>query len=329
MKPEETRLQAVRDDGRITYLAFEAAGPAGLALFDQDGRPLATASAGRVVAVGGLHRGILVKQGDRASYVSPNPRRPASPRSLPPEDPEHAEARAKLENHGGLLQAMQRALAAAAPSLPQSGAPAAAAAALAERIEAARPMAPVAGMSFGAQLSARAGIQELPQVTYLDAQPDPEARPARWPGARGRTVLPVPLEAAHASAAVPEHGLVRVFFATASRTIVAPDDGLGMLLREAPNADEIRVTGFTDATGARETNEALARARADAVVQILLRRGVSPARIFSSGIGAADYIADNASEKGRALNRRVEVVLLREGRPLEFSPSVKPLRQAR
>src|SRR5690606_36400520 len=124
--------------------------------------------------------------------------------------------------------------------------------------------------------------------------------------------------AAHASVAVPAHGLVRVFFATASRTIVAPDDGLGLLLREAPHADEIRVTGFTDATGSRETNDALARARADAVVQILLRRGAAPDRIFSGGIGAADYIADNATEKGRALNRRVEVVLLRDGRPLAF-----------
>ena len=88
-----------------------------------------------------------------------------------------------------------------------------------------------------------------------------------------------------------------MFFATASRAIVAPDDGLALLLREAGNADEIRVTGFTDATGSRGTNDALALARADAVVQILLRRGIPSSRIFSSAVGADEYIADNASER--------------------------------
>ncbi|MBA3477410.1 MAG: OmpA family protein [Lautropia sp.] len=135
-----------------------------------------------------------------------------------------------------------------------------------------------------------------------------------------------PLAVADASTSAPERGLVRVFFATASRAIVAPDDGLGLLLREAVRADEIRVTGFTDATGSREANAALALARAEAVVHILLRRGIPPDRILSRAVGADEYLADNASDRGRALNRRAEVLLLKNGEPLAFGMPARAIR---
>jgi hypothetical protein len=358
LKPEQTGIEAVHDDGRLTYLTFAAAPPAQTGFFDQDGRPLATARAGRVVAVGGMHRGILVRvDRDRASFVSPNPRRGPAQRPLPPEAGEYVEARAALENQAVLQQAMQHALTAAAPaaatqtaagtrpgSAPMAaetspaGSPSAAPATPptppvadgaspgtmerrpSERFSATTAPDPVTQLVTAARPANDARGTALPEVTYLDASPVHLRSTAgsRWQPDPARHPLAMPLAAAHASVAVPAHGLVRVFFATASRTIVAPDDGLGLLLREAPQADEIRVTGFTDATGSRETNDALARARADAVVQILMRRGVAPDRIFSGCIGAADYIADNATEKGRALNRRVEVVLLRDGRPLAF-----------
>ena len=325
-KPESTGVEAIHDDGHLTYLTFAAPPGAELGFFDQDGRPLATSRVGRVVALRGLYRGILVRADrERASFVSPNPRRPPSPRPIPPEAAEYVEARAALESQAMLQQAMQHALAAAAPVAPSAPAQAVART-RADAVSASAPLAPVSPLAPVAQLAAVPSQSPdtreaaLPEVTYLDApSPGSPALPgSRWGADPRRRALELPLAAAHASVAVPAHGLVRVFFATASRTIVAPDDGLGLLLREAPHADEIRVTGFTDATGSRETNDALARARADAVVQILLRRGAAPDRIFSGGIGAADYIADNATEKGRALNRRVEVVLLRDGRPLAF-----------
>jgi hypothetical protein len=142
--------------------------------------------------------------------------------------------------------------------------------------------------------------------------------PLPIPVRKDRVALAVPLAAANASASSPEQGLVRIFFATASRAIVAPDDGLGLLLRETARADQIRVTGYTDATGSRASNDALALARVEAVVQILLRRGVPPARIFSNAVGADDFIADNDTDHGRALNRRVEVLLMKNGAPLAF-----------
>jgi len=183
--------------------------------------------------------------------------------------------------------------------------------------------APLQGRPPHAQVQAgRAPDTGLPEVVYSSSLPPAVSRlqaPAWSADSAPRRVFAPPLAAANASASAPERGLVRVFFATASRAIVAPEDGLALLLREATNADEIRVTGFTDATGSRAANDVLAQARADAVVQILLRRGIPASRIFSSAIGADEYLADNASERGRALNRRVEVLLLRNGAPVSLS----------
>ena len=263
-KADEVQLSSVRDDGRFTYLEFAAPVAAGLEVFDQEGRPLASASAGRVTAVEGLHPGILVRRSDRAGFVSPNPRALSLPRRPLPDNPDYGEARAKLENAAGQLQAMQRAIEAAKLIVAPD--------AVAARPVPAASSAPV----------------PYPMAQPVTSQLKPSAMPSVMPSV-------MPLAVASASASAPERGLVRVFFATASRAIVAPDDGLGLLLREAGNADQIRVTGYTDATGSRATNEALAVQRADAVVQILLRRGVPAERIFSSAVGADEYIADNAS----------------------------------
>ncbi len=128
-----------------------------------------------------------------------------------------------------------------------------------------------------------------------------------------------PLTAANLMSVQPEQGLLRVYFASASRSIVAPDDGLATLLREATRADRIRITGHTDAVGPRAANLMLARSRADAVAEILVRRGIEPARIEVAAVAADAFIADNDTDRGRALNRRAEVQLLRDGRPLRLS----------
>ena len=134
---------------------------------------------------------------------------------------------------------------------------------------------------------------------------------------QGPTGRLAPLSAANLSTLQPERGLIRVYFARGSRAIVAPDDGLGVLLRDAPHADRIRITGFTDADGTRAGNLALARSRADAVAQILLRRGIDPVRIELDAV-VEEAVSKAESERGRAMSRRAEVQLLRDGRPLNL-----------
>lgn len=79
-------------------------------------------------------------------------------------------------------------------------------------------------------------------------------------------------------------------------------------LRDHPNST-VRVVGHTDNVGSADYNRALSRERALAVAQILVRYGVPSNRITYSGRGYAEPITSNNSASGRAMNRRVEVVI--------------------
>lgn len=71
----------------------------------------------------------------------------------------------------------------------------------------------------------------------------------------------------------------------------------------------IRVVGHTDNVGSAAYNKTLSQDRALAVATILIRYGVSSSRITYSGRGFAEPITSNNSSNGRAMNRRVEVVI--------------------
>lgn len=70
----------------------------------------------------------------------------------------------------------------------------------------------------------------------------------------------------------------------------------------------VRVEGYTDNTGNAEENLELSRARAQAVADLLTDLGIDGKRIEVLGYGIEYPVAENASARGRAQNRRVEVV---------------------
>lgn len=75
---------------------------------------------------------------------------------------------------------------------------------------------------------------------------------------------------------------------------------------------KIQVAGHTDSTGDPSKNQTLSEARAAAVRQVLASKyGADEARISVKGWGAEQPIEENTTEDGRALNRRVEIVLAR------------------
>ncbi len=80
------------------------------------------------------------------------------------------------------------------------------------------------------------------------------------------------------------------------------------LRRDAPGA-ALTVLGHTDATGTDEYNLDLSRRRAGNVLAMLIRQGIDPARLSAVAIGKAQPIAPNATEAGRARNRRVEFMI--------------------
>ena len=69
----------------------------------------------------------------------------------------------------------------------------------------------------------------------------------------------------------------------------------------------IEIGGHTDWKGRAPLNQALSQQRADAVRQALVAAGIDAARITSKGYGEDVPIASNASESGRAKNRRIEL----------------------
>ena len=75
---------------------------------------------------------------------------------------------------------------------------------------------------------------------------------------------------------------------------------------------KISLVGYTDSIGSDAYNQGLSERRAEAVKARLVADGVDAARIQTSGRGKADPVADNATEKGRFENRRVEVLILSE-----------------
>ena len=72
---------------------------------------------------------------------------------------------------------------------------------------------------------------------------------------------------------------------------------------------EVRIVGHTDNTGSDAINNPLSVNRAQSARDYLVSRGVSSSRISIDGRGSREPIADNATEAGRARNRRIEIYL--------------------
>ncbi len=77
----------------------------------------------------------------------------------------------------------------------------------------------------------------------------------------------------------------------------------------------VTITGHTDSSGSDAINNPLSLNRANAARDYLVGRGVAYQRIATDGRGSREPIADNASESGRAKNRRVEIYVAEPAAP--------------
>ena len=108
---------------------------------------------------------------------------------------------------------------------------------------------------------------------------------------------------------------IRDRFETGSATLLVASnkivDNVYQVLVDAPYL-RLRIEGHTDAEGGDAANLALSEDRARAVMQYLVRKGIEPSRLESVGYGETRPIDTNRTASGRARNRRVEFLILRD-----------------
>jgi outer membrane protein OmpA-like peptidoglycan-associated protein len=82
---------------------------------------------------------------------------------------------------------------------------------------------------------------------------------------------------------------------------------------------QVVVEGHTDSTGSDEVNEHLSQRRAEAVMEYLIaNRTLTTDKIIAVGYGSVRPLASNETSQGRAINRRIDVII---------TPAVKPMHQ--
>lgn len=286
---DKTGIVNAADDGKYTYIAFNQPVPAGATFFTSEGRGLTSGQQNNIVALSGVYPGVLVRVGQSNSYIAPNPRASSADQPNLESDPDLVEARNRLEVRTTQLPAFNLAIQRADQTLqgqiaripPEPAAP---------RAQGNSPLRPAATPNQSGATQA-ATTYAPPQVSSWKSMPSDDPTYQK----------------------VSDGVMIRVFFSSGGRAIVRPDDGLQRLEAEAMNADEIRISGFTDANGPESFNTFLARSRAEAVRTILVNRGIPPNKILVNWTHTGRYIGNNTTAEGRALNRRVEVVLVKTG----------------
>ena len=88
-------------------------------------------------------------------------------------------------------------------------------------------------------------------------------------------------------------------------------DRFAELLRNFPDS-KIEISGHTDSTASARYNKALSQRRAQSVVDYLVSRDLPRKNFVAVGYGEEQPVADNGTEVGRALNRRVEFRFLKK-----------------
>ena len=71
----------------------------------------------------------------------------------------------------------------------------------------------------------------------------------------------------------------------------------------------LEIAGHTDNTGDAVKNKLLSQQRAEAVMNYLIKQGIDVHRLKAVGYGSEKSIADNATEEGKAKNRRTEIII--------------------
>ena len=326
----ETGLAAAFDDGSHTYVEFERPVPSDLSCFDNAGALLGCEAVGNVLAVEGTHAGILLRQGENASFIAPNPKAlTPPPRQLgnTPAWAAHVQARNRVLLKAPLRQALERSAGVQAdPNLNQAAG---------LRASMVQPVAPVlpGAAEHPASAADRPGTRllrhgETASHHATTNEPGfrargslkaerPDGAAAITPGTGARPGKPAGATPAPPATAPGPHNIIVSYsrwtslpFADNSAQLDARHPVMTRLGKSLAQADEVRVEVLSSAEDAL-----LAQARLAATRELLQRRGVISSRIRTS---TRTLPAAGGTRQGTAPGQpTLRIQLLKDGLPLE------------
>ena len=326
----ETGLAAAFDDGSHTYVEFEHPVPSDLSCFDNAGALLGCEAVGNVLAVEGTHAGILLRQGENASFIAPNPKAlTPPPRQLgnTPAWAAHVQARNRVLLKAPLRQALERSAGVQAdPNLNQAAglrasmvqpvAPALPGAAEHPASAADRPGTRLLRHGETASHHATTNEPGFRARGSLKAE-RPDGAAAITPGTSARPGKPAGATPAPPATAPGPHNIIVSYsrwtslpFADNSAQLDARHPVMTRLGKSLAQADEVRVEVLSSAEDAL-----LAQARLAATRELLQRRGVISSRIRTS---TRTLPAAGGTRQGTAPGQpTLRIQLLKDGLPLE------------
>lgn len=111
-----------------------------------------------------------------------------------------------------------------------------------------------------------------------------------------------------------------LLFPTGSTSLAgAGKDNVGQIseiLKKYPE-NRITIVGHTDSTGTVDKNQTLSEARAQAVKNLIVAKGVPSESVNAIGAGPSQPVGDNTTKEGRSKNRRVELQITMPEAPAE------------
>ena len=326
----ETGLAAAFDDGSHTYVEFERPVPSDLSCFDNAGALLGCEAVGNVLAVEGTHAGILLRQGENASFIAPNPKAlTPPPRQLGNTSAwaAHVQARNRVLLKAPLRQALERSAGVQAdPNLNQAaGLRASMVQTVAPASAADRPGTRL--LRHGETPSHRETASHHAHATTNEPGPRargslkaerPDGAAAITPGTSAHPGKPAGATPTAPATAPGPHNIIvstsrwtSLPFADNSAQLDARHPVMTRLGKSLTQADEIRVEVLSSAEDAL-----LAQARLAATRELLQRQGVISSRIRTSTrtLPAARSTRQGAATPGQPTLR---IQLLKDGLPLE------------
>ena len=326
----ETGLSAAFDDGSHTYVEFERPVPSDLSCFDNAGALLSCEAVGNVLAVEGTHAGILLRQGENASFIAPNPKAlTPPPRQLgnTPAWAAHVQARNRVLLKAPLRQALERSAGVQAdPNLNQAAglrasmvqpvAPALPGAAEHPASAADRPGTRLLRHGETASHHTTTNEPGLRARGSLKAE-RPDGAAAITPGTSARPGKPAGATPAPPATAPGPHNIIVSYsrwtslpFADNSAQLDARHPVMTRLGKSLTQADEVRVEVLSSAD-----DVLLAQARLAATRELLQRQGVISSRIRTS---TRTLPAARSTRQGAAPGQpTLRIQLLKDGLPLD------------